>query len=272
MIGYALQNRNVQLDSNDVSTNSTSNTENDDILFVQTMTLLVGIIQAAMALLQFGFISILLPKHLISGFTCGVAYHVMTSQVRVLLGLTREYVPRRSGPGSFFLTWIDILKNLPNADVESVVISIICIIIVWTTKYLSRRYSKKLRKLPIPGELFIVIVFTIFTTFYEFAHKIDQVGNIPSALPKPAAPSLQSAGDAIGSVIPMAIISYILNLSLAKKFSSEFGYKVDANQEAVASSISNILGSFFFSIPTAVSLSRTSLQVFVFISHMIFRL
>ena len=81
------------------STNSTTNTEYDDVLFVQTMTLLVGIIQAAMALLQFGFISILLPKHLISGFTCGVAYHVMTSQVRVLLGLTREYVPRRSGPG-----------------------------------------------------------------------------------------------------------------------------------------------------------------------------
>ena len=92
--------------------------------------------------------------------------------------------------------------------------------------------------------------------------KIPKCSILPSALPTPAAPSLQAAGDAIGSVIPMAIISYILNLSLAKKFSSEFGYKVDANQEAVASSISNIFGSFFFSIPTAVSLSRTSLQVY----------
>ena len=61
-------------------------------------------------------------------------------------------------------------------------------------------------------------------------------------------------------VIPMAIISYILNLSLAKKFAAEYDYEVDANQEAVASSISNLLGSFFMTIPSAVSLSRTSLQ------------
>jgi len=81
----------------------------------------------------------------------------MTSQVRVLLGLTREYVPRTEGPGSFFVTWINILKNLPNAAVPSVVISVISIAIVWLTKWLSRRYSKKLKKLPIPGELFLVI-------------------------------------------------------------------------------------------------------------------
>ena len=261
MIGLALQTRNIE--SNDVllSTNSTvTTTEMENVAFVQTMTLLVGIIQAAMALMQFGFVSILLPRHLISGFTCGVAYHVMTSQVRVLLGLSRTHVPRRSGPGSFFLTWVDMLSNLPNADVESVIISVISIAIIWTTKILSRRYSKQLRKLPIPGELFVVIVFTIFTTFFEYAHKIEQVGEIPAALPTPRVPSLKAAGEAIGSVIPIAIISYILNLSLAKKFAAEFGYTVDANQEAVASSISNIFGSFFFSMPTAVSLSRSSLQ------------
>ena len=141
------------------------------------MAITVGLIQLAMAIFRIGIISVLLPKHLISGwfsnrcpkiqptsdckpmkgFTCGVAYHVMTSQVRVLLGLTREFVPRTEGPGSFFVTWINILKNLPNAAVPSVVISVISIAIVWLTKWLSRRYSKKLKKLPIPGELFLVI-------------------------------------------------------------------------------------------------------------------
>ena len=143
----------------------------------------------------------------------------MTSQVRVLLGLTREYVPRTEGPGSFFVTWINILKNIPNTAVSSVVISVISIAIVWLTKWLSRRYSKKLKKLPIPGELFLVIGtmtiinyrvlygrinyevtlivspikhliasnegFTIFMTFYKYANKIETVGEIPSNLPKP---------------------------------------------------------------------------------------
>ena len=114
MIGYALQSRNTVVESNDTNGTVIDTTE-ENVSFVQTMTILVGIVQLAMAILQFGFISILLPKHLISGFTCGVAYHVLTSQVRVLLGLSRDLVPRRSGPGSFFLTWIDMLKNLPNA-------------------------------------------------------------------------------------------------------------------------------------------------------------
>ena len=85
----------------------------------------------------------------------------------------------------------------------------ISIAIVWLTKWLSRRYSKKLRKLPIPGELFLVIGgmyeptlwtvklfsyralvhpfkgFTIFMTFYKYADKIETVGEIPSNLPKP---------------------------------------------------------------------------------------
>ena len=117
-------------------------------------------------------------------------------------------------------------------SVESVIIYVICIAIIWTTKILSRRYSNKLRKLPIPGELFVVIFFTIFTTFFEYAHKIEKVGEIPAAFPNPTVPSLHAAGEAIGSVIPLAIISYIFNLSLAKKFAAEFGYTVDANQEA----------------------------------------
>ena len=47
----------------------------------------------------------------------------------------------------------------------------------------------------------------------------------------------------------------------AKQFGSEHGYKVDPTQEAVASSMSNIFGSFFFIMPTSCSLSRSSLQV-----------
>ena len=47
----------------------------------------------------------------------------------------------------------------------------------------------------------------------------------------------------------------------AKQFGSEHGYKVDPTQEAVASSMSNLFGSFFFIMPTSCSLSRTSLQV-----------
>lgn len=256
MISLALQMRNTE----DAIIVPDNEIELDNVAFVQTLTLLVGIIQAAMALLQFGFVSVLLPKHLIAGFTCGCAYLTITSQARVLLGFDRTHVQRRTGPGSFFLTWIDLLANLPNANFGSVIISTISIVIIWTTKVLSRRFSKQLRKLSIPGELFVVIIFTRFTTFFKYAHKVERIGNIPADLPTPTVPSFEAANEAIGSAIPIAIIAYIFNLSLAKQYAAELDYDVDANQEAVASSIGNVFGSFFYSMPTAVSLSRTAFQ------------
>ena len=43
----------------------------------------------------------------------------------------------------------------------------IAIPIIWITKFLSRKYAKQLKNLPIPGELLVVIGFTLFMSFYK---------------------------------------------------------------------------------------------------------
>lgn len=49
---------------------------------------LVGIIQLIMYILRLGIISFLLSDSLVSGFVSGAAIHVLTSQIKDLLGLT----------------------------------------------------------------------------------------------------------------------------------------------------------------------------------------
>jgi len=77
--------------------------------------------------------------------------------------------------------------------------------------------------------------------------------------------------------IGIALIAYVISLSLARIVASKHGYRVicaiytretsifqcsqfifqvDANQELIAQGLSNIFGSFFQSLPMAGSLSR----------------
>lgn len=54
----------------------------------------VGLWQILMGTLRLGSLSVLLSAELVSGFTTGAAIHVLTSQIRNLLGLS---LPRRNG-------------------------------------------------------------------------------------------------------------------------------------------------------------------------------
>ena len=146
-------------------------------------------------------------------------------------------------------------------SVESVIIYVICIAIIWTTKILSRRYSNKLRKLPIPGELFVVIFFTIFTTFFEYAHKIEKVGEIPAAFPNRVYTQLvKRLGASFHSRSSPTFSTFPLPRSLLRSLDIQLTPIRKQIASIIASSISNIFGSFFFLLPTTVSLSRTSLQ------------
>jgi len=59
-----------------------------------TSTSQVFVFQLAMYVLRLGIVTIYLSSHMVSGYTCGAAFHVLTSQVAKLLG---QDIPRKSG-------------------------------------------------------------------------------------------------------------------------------------------------------------------------------
>lgn len=60
-----------------------------------TLCFVVAIIQLSMYLFRLGIISSLLSETLVSGFTTGAAIHVVTSQIKDLLGIQ---LPTINGP------------------------------------------------------------------------------------------------------------------------------------------------------------------------------
>jgi SulP family sulfate permease len=61
-------------------------------------------------------------------------------------------------------------------------------------------------------------------------------------------------------VIPMAIVTFIIQLSNVKFFAQQNKYTISTNQELLALGFSNMFGSIFYSIVTTASLSRSMLN------------
>lgn len=75
-----------------------------------------------MGTLRLGFLCVILSSDLVSGFTLGSAIHVLTSQIKSLLGLS---IQRRTGVFKIPLTYYDIFSNIGNSNVTAVIFSVI---------------------------------------------------------------------------------------------------------------------------------------------------
>ena len=237
------------------------NQSKSELMF--SITLLVGLMQIVFGICQIGRLSILLPRHIVQAFTTATAFYVLTSQVQVMLGLSRHYVPRNMEIGGLFSTWYYIFAKIKYSKVSSIVVSIICIAVLVPLKYLSRRYKTQLKSIPLPGELLLVVLFTIICTFYPSWGRLGvlhAVGEIPKGFPVPVVPNVKYWSRIWGDVFPIAVVSYATTLSIGKVFAFQYKYPLDAMQEAFALGISNLLGSFFRTIPSCASLSRSSIQ------------
>jgi len=132
--------------------------QNKQIEYVYSATSLIGIIQFLFGLFQVGRLSVLLPPHVVESFTTGAAFYVLTSQVKVMLGLGPDHVPRNMRAGGLFVTWSNIIVEAEHSLTSSILVSICCIIFLLIVKEIQSRYQKELNNLPIPGELMLSLL------------------------------------------------------------------------------------------------------------------
>ncbi|NWI87452.1 S26A6 protein, partial [Pitta sordida] len=225
---------------------------------VATITVLTGIFQVALGLLQFGFVVTYLSDPLVRGYTTASSVHVLVSQLKNVFGVSvKEY----SGPLSMFKTVIDICKELPNTKPGPLVTAIIAMVVIFIVKELNHKFSAKL-PMPIPIELITIIVSTGISYGVNLNDKfnIPVVGDIPSGLKAPVPPNVSYFGKVAGNAFAIAVVGYAICISLGKIFALKHGYKVDSNQELIALGLSNFLGGFFQCFAISCSMSRSLVQ------------
>ncbi|XP_070557773.1 prestin-like isoform X2 [Ptychodera flava] len=234
--------------------------EQEKLLAITSLTLLVGLIQIILCIIHFGFVTVYLSTPVVRGFTTGAACHIFTSQIKFLFGLS-DYIPLYSGPLALVYTYIDILKNLPNANYVEVILSACFIIAIAVSKYFADKYRPKLR-FTIPVELLAVILGTLISYYMklEEKHDVDVAGYIPTGIPAPFVPPGRYMTSFIGDAFAIAMVGFCVSVSMATIFAKNHSYEIDANQELLAYGLSNVVGSFFSCFVSACSLARMLIQ------------
>jgi len=75
-------------------------------------------------------------------------------------------------------------------------------------------------------------------------------------IPAPVAPPMAAISDVIGDAIAIAIVCFVVNISMAKLFATKYKYQISPNQELFSYAVGNIVTAFFNGFPACVALSR----------------
>ncbi|XP_044133105.1 chloride anion exchanger-like [Bufo gargarizans] len=223
-----------------------------------SVTVLAGIFQLALGLLQIGFIVIYLSDSLISGFTTAAAIHVLVSQLKFIFGLT---VPPFSGPLALFYTLKGVFTDITKTNICDLVTSIIIMVVVFAVKEINDRYKSKI-PVPIPIEVIMTVIATGVSYAFNFQaiYKVDIVGKLQKGFQPPLAPSLSVFQDCVADGFSIGIVGFAVAFSVAKVYSIKHDYVINGNQELVAFGLSNIFCGCFRGFAASTSLSRSAVQ------------
>ncbi|XP_040597086.1 anion exchange transporter isoform X2 [Mesocricetus auratus] len=220
------------------------------------VSFLGGVIQMVMFVLQLGSATFLVTEPVISAMTTGAATHVVTSQVKYLLGIKMPYI---SGPLGFFYIYAYVFENIKSVQLEALLLSLLSIVVLVLVKELNEQFKRKIKVvLPVDLVLIIAASFACYCTNMENTYGLEVVGHIPNGIPPPRAPPMNILSAVLTEAFGVALVGYVASLSLAQGSAKKFKYSVDDNQEFLAHGLSNVIPSFFFCIPSAAAMGRTA--------------
>ncbi|KAK3776999.1 hypothetical protein RRG08_049138, partial [Elysia crispata] len=198
------------------------------ISIAASISFISGLAQVGMGVLRFGFVTTYMGDAMVSGFTTGAAVHVFTSQVKYVFGID---VPRFPNLFQIINTYVRVFRELPNTNLPTLLLSVICMIVLYIVKvYVNQRYKTKL-KMPVPIELAVVVVSTLASHYGNFKDRwsIKVVGEIPAGKfqPSPALRRLRNRlcdNRGIVAFSPVSISSAVLMVG------KKHHYDIDSNK------------------------------------------
>jgi len=131
------------------------------------VTLMVGLIQILMYVFRLGFVCTILSETLVSGFTAGAAVHVVTSQMKELLGVK---IDNHNGMYQIVLTYYDIGDRIRDVNFATITVSFITVVLLLSYNMYLKAFINKRLFMPVPIELITIVIGTAlfqFTTFSE---------------------------------------------------------------------------------------------------------
>ena len=212
------------------------------------LTLMVGVIQTFLGFMKMGFITQLLSKPIISGFTSAAAILIGLNQLGPLLGIDME-------KGNIIVLFISIVTNLANIDILTASIGLFSVLLLYALKKWTPR---------LPGTLIIVFTSIGMVHFLELhLSGLNVIGEIPMGLPRFNLPKIDLGQMTLllPLALTLALISFIESFSVGKNLALQSkDHTVNANTELVALGSANFIGAFFMSFPVTGGFGRSAVN------------
>ncbi|XP_051977063.1 pendrin [Xyrauchen texanus] len=228
------------------------------IMVACTMTVLVGLFQVAMGLMQVGFLVRYLSDPLVGGFTTAAAFHVFISQIKTVLSVPTN---NHNGFFSFAYTLSDVGRNINQTNVADLVAGLLTIFIVMAVKEINTKFQHRI-PVPIPIEVIVTLIASAISHVMDLnsQYGANIVHSLPRGFAPAQSPDIALIGNILGSSFSTAVVGYAVAVSVAKVYAAKHDYTVDGNQELIAFGVSNIFGGCFSSFVASTALSRTAIQ------------
>ena len=220
------------------------------IALALTVTVLVGIMQLAIATLRLGSIAHFISPAALRGFMAGAALLIALYALPDLLGLTAPSAHRLGALAEH------LLAQIGNIGPAAVIVGMVTIgVALWV-----RRVRPNW-----PYMLIGIIAATALAFVYNSwgvaagGAAVVTVGAIPEIWPRFSLPAvdLRSIPDLIGIAFALTIVALGQSISIAKAVADRSGQHIDANREFRGQGMSNIIGGFFLSYVSCGSLNRS---------------
>ena len=219
------------------------------ITYAIMLAFFMGAAQFILGMIRMGFITNLLSKPVISGFTSAAALIIGLNQLKYLIGVDIEK------SNAIHEILVSAAKGIGDIHWVTFVLGLAGIFLIKGVKKINKR---------IPGALLAVVLGILAVTFLGLDNSgVSIVREVPEGLPSFMMPDLSM--EMIQKLLPLsltiAVVAFMEAFSVAKAIEAKKrNYKVMPNQELIALGAANVVGSLFQSYPVTGGFSRSAVN------------
>ena len=210
-----------------------------------TLALLVGVFLVLASVLRIGFVANYISESVLVGFKAGIGLVIVVDQLPKLMGIHFD-------KGPFVKNLLAIIQHLPEASVVTLVLSAVMLAVLLGLKHFVPRA---------PAPIVAVALGIAATSLLSLQQQgVETAGHIPQGLPAVVLPDLTLLAKLWPGALGIALMSFAETTAAARAFAASGEPRPNANQELLATGISNIGGALLGAMAAGGGTTQTAVN------------
>ncbi len=213
-----------------------------------TITFLVGVTMLILGLLRLGSLVSFVSNAVMTGFVAGASLLIIIGEMGDFSG----YDP--SGPNKV-AEMINWFANIGQWDPTTTVVGLTTVLL-----FLVFKRIKQTEKMAAIITLFVVSIAVNLLNLTSVA-LVSSIAKIPSSLPTPMLPDFSLIPKLALGALSVALVALVQGAGISTAYPNPDRSRANQSRDFIGEGLGNLIGSFFQSMGTGGSLSRTGISV-----------